>query len=177
MPEYKYEREKTFDDKDVINLLKKASSRRDRCLVSLLYLTGARISEILELKGKDIQIEEDEIRISIRPKKTGDYGPVSKSQDLILDKKGKFVACIIEHSKTKKAEESIINMTRQRAWQIIRELSGVSPHFFRYSRVVQLLDKGYSLDQVRKWIGRKTQPVEYSSATESEIKEIGKGVV
>jgi len=37
-----------------------------------------------------------------------------------------------------------------------------------------MLRDGYSLDEARKWIGRKTPPTEYSEASEDEIRRIGK---
>lgn len=57
--------------KDELNsLLRNANSPRDRCLIALLFETGARISEVLDIKIGDIQKHDEYMSLSLNGTKT-----------------------------------------------------------------------------------------------------------
>jgi len=176
MPKYEYEREEPFSPEEVARFLRKANGLRDQALLSLLYLTGCRISEALDLKGKDIKISGKEISIRIRPEKRGKHGPLKPTSRVFLERGPLFTEAIERWSRKRKAKEPLFDISRQRAWQVVKDLTGTSPHFFRQTRIMRMVRKGYSLDDARRWVGRKTLPVEYSEASEDEIRRIGRDI-
>jgi len=74
MPRYNFVRSnKRIEEWEVRQLLD-GQDYEMSCIISLLYLTGARISEILTMKPTDVVISDDEIKITVttlkRKKKT-----------------------------------------------------------------------------------------------------------
>jgi len=176
MPKYHYEREEPFSPEEVAQYLKRANGLRDQALLSLLYLTGCRISEALDLRGEDVQISEDELSIRVRPKKAEKHGPLKPSSKVFLERGSIFTKPIERWVRKRKAKEPLFDISRVRAWRIVKDLTGTSPHFFRRTRIMRMVRKGYSLDDARRWVGRKTLPVEYSEASEEEMRRIGRNI-
>lgn len=56
--------------KDVKDMVKAADIKRDKCLIFLTYESGGRISEVANLKLKDIEFDNDIVRIEFRESKT-----------------------------------------------------------------------------------------------------------
>lgn len=184
MPEYTYGPRDPMTRNEVGEMVEKADRGRDKTLIALLYLSGARISEVLELKREDIEIKTDELVISVEPQKRDKGSPLRKENNLILPIQDYFAGLVVSYLKNLDSDEPIFKsrqgsgpITRQRAHQIIKDLNGqTSAHFFRHTRANRLAKAGRSLNEVRKWLGRKTQPVEYLENPESEMREIGRDI-
>jgi integrase len=152
-----------------------------RALISFLYLTGARVSEIVGRKKTKIKIngiEEDVIPVTPLKKSQIELIKRINNQDqeeisfyihnLITLKRRKFKARDIllrdkfEHEflkhfylyfKTLPNEDSIIfQMSRKQARDIVYKYTGKSPHYFRHYRNYDLL-RYYKFDgfMLRAW--------------------------
>jgi len=138
----------------ILNTAKKVSMR-DFLLIRLLWVTGARISEILNLKTEDIVWDDNSlILITLkRKKKNIEYRRVP------VDKR------TMEYLKTfitkYNIKGRIFPITRQRAFQIIRKigkLAGITkvgekklhPHHFRHSHCVMWVRNNNTLEGLRK---------------------------
>ena len=136
---------------------------RDRILVALLWKTGRRIGEILELKVRDIDFENAEIVWNIEKKKN--LKRVRKPAQMWLLK---TLYTYISYTNLR-SEDYILEsrykpgqpITRQRAFQIIRQAAkaaGISyvgvkqphPHHFRHSFAIDLAKKAKSPADIRK---------------------------
>ena len=142
---------------------------RDQVLFVLLYLTGARLNEILDLKKAQIK-EEDKhgkkflVIYNVVTLKRGDRK--FRRIDIRIDKEQVFVSSIISwinglneesyvfYDKRFKTEN--IPIKRSRAWQIIRNKTGLFPHFLRHIRLTHLVqDYGFGGYELQKFTGWK----------------------
>ena len=150
-----------------------AMALRDGALVELLYSTGSRISEILDLKVGDLDRSEDALFVRVT-------GKGSKTRVVPV---GSFAASALDQylvrlrptlAKTRRVEEIFLNqrggrLSRQSAWQIISEAAheleireDVSPHSLRHSFATHLLDGGADIRVVQELLG-------HSSVTTTQI--------
>jgi len=150
-----------------------AMALRDRALVELLYSTGSRISEILDLKVGNLDRSEDALFVRVT-------GKGSKTRVVPV---GSFAASALDQylvrlrptlAKTRRVEEIFLNqrggrLSRQSAWQIISEAAheleireDVSPHSLRHSFATHLLDGGADIRVVQELLG-------HSSVTTTQI--------
>ena len=157
-------------------LARNGKGLRDRFLVSLLYSSGGRISEVLSLKVSDLKPTRDgeadvhfygkgnKHRIVPLPAEAWsgfqdyaeEYLPSRKPSDLIF---------YVEHKGERHA------MSRDNVERILRdcektlredempELQHLRTHLFRRSRAMHLYQKGVSLATIQEWLGYLGQRV------------------
>jgi len=168
-------------------LYNSAESLRDKVLIRMLWISGRRITEILDVKVHEIDFENDMISFHIGKKTENikdEFGnKVRVKKDLVkLKPIDKFTSNLLkyyieqynlskedylfksdyawEKNKRNKIEE-INPITRQRAFQIIREISeraGIKkvgktnphPHHFRHSYAIDMAKKMKTPADVRK---------------------------
>lgn len=124
-------------------------------LISLLWQTGARVSEILNLKVKDIDFHNKSLRISTLKRKKRPQR-IIPMQGSLLGLLGAYIA-----SEELKGEDFIIDITRQRAFQIVREAvlkaqldeDRAHPHAFRHSFAVFAVLSGVPILVIKNWLG------------------------
>lgn len=181
---YKYGPRTIMSPEEVGEMIKKADRARDECLIAVHYLTGARVSEIIELKREHITITDEELTIRFKARKKRTYGPLLKTDKLIFSRDAPFTDRISDYLLENNFNDDDYifpgrgeHLTRQRVWQIIKGLNPqTSSHFFRHTRLNKLSRKGFNLEDLRKWSGRKTSPTEYMEKSEKDIRKIGREV-
>lgn len=139
-----------------------AAERRDRALLLLLYNTGARISEALAIRGRDLQLD--------RPRQVRLYGKGRKERVCPLwpETAAALRALPMDAATTEPIFRSARgrHLTRDGAAHIIakhvqhaartrRELRGrhVTPHVLRHSCAVALLQSGVDVSVIRDFLG------------------------
>ncbi len=146
---------------------------RDRALLELLYATGARVSEIINLKVDDFQVADKFATVRL----TGKGGkqrvvPVGKfAQDAVDNYLNNTRNDLL---KVKTNKFIFLNgrggtLTRQSAWNIVTtqaKAAGIteklSPHSLRHSFATHLLDGGADIRVVQELLG-------HSSVTTTQI--------
>jgi site-specific recombinase XerD len=124
-------------------------------LINLLWQTGARISEILALKVKDIDFHNKTIRMNTLKRKNWPQR-VLPLQGALLGQLGAYIAL-----KQLQKEHYVLNITRQRAHQIIKEAvlkagfdkERAHPHAFRHSFAVFSVLSGVPILVIKNWLG------------------------
>lgn len=161
----------------------KTLSLRDRAILELLYSSGLRASEIINLKIDDINFEAGFIRV---------VGKGSKERVVPLNERAmetikRYLQELRPILLKKKVDGNLFigrggkPMTRQRLWQIIKlyakGLSGkVSPHTLRHCFASHLLDGGADLRTLQKMLGHSdisTTQI-YTRVTPERLKRIHK---
>ena len=146
---------------------------RDKALLELLYATGGRVSEIINLKVDDIQISADYTAVKLTGKggkqrvvPVGKYAQNAVSDYLINSRKNRV--------KNVSNKFLFLNgrgggLTRQSAWNIVVAqaksagiVENLSPHSLRHSFATHLLDGGADIRVVQELLG-------HSSVTTTQI--------
>lgn len=148
---------------------------RDRAIAELLYATGGRVSEIINLDVGDVsKLESDEV-VSIRLLGKGNKQrvvPVGKFAQAALDQY--LVRVRPTLTKEKRVDALFLNahgrrLSRESAWKIIQQAAkranikaDISPHALRHSFATHLLDGGADIRMVQELLG-------HSSVTTTQI--------
>jgi integrase/recombinase XerD len=172
---------------EVSDLLKKPEgnklSLRDRAMLEIIYSSGLRVSEVINIKMGDISFEAGFITI----KGKGSKERVVPINEATLSTLVKY----IEESRPeilRKRDSRFLflakggkPMTRQRLWQIIKTYSKglsiqISPHTLRHCFASHLLDGGADLRALQKMLGHtdiSTTQI-YTKVTPERLKKIHK---
>ncbi len=161
----------------------KTLSLRDRAILELLYSSGLRASEIINLKIDDINFEAGFIRVA---------GKGSKERVVPLNERAmetikRYIQELRPILLKKKVDGNLFigrggkPMTRQRLWQIIKLYAKglrakVSPHTLRHCFASHLLEAGADLRTLQKMLGHSdisTTQI-YTMVTPERLKRIHK---
>ena len=136
---------------------------RDYAILEMIYSCGLRVSELIELKLKDINAQEKVVKIvgkgfkerevPIRDEALialNEYLKYVKTNMVVVDKN---IIFLNKHGK---------KLTRQYVWQMIKDRAkkagitkDISPHTLRHSFATHLLSKGCDLKVVQKLLGHE----------------------
>ena len=142
-----------------------AQSLRDRALIELLYATGARVSEIINLTIDEIKSPLTSLRLLGKGGKerivpVGSYARDAMDAYLVRGRPA-LLANLGEH----RERRLFLNMrgkglSRQSAWEIVKTSASragvtteLSPHSFRHSFATHLLDGGADIRTVQELLG------------------------
>lgn len=172
---------------EVSDLLKKPEgnklSLRDRAMLEIIYSSGLRVSEAINIKMNDISFEAGFITI----KGKGSKERVVPINETTLS----TIVQYIEESRPEILRKRVSQflflakggkpMTRQRLWQIIKTYSKglsiqISPHTLRHCFASHLLDGGADLRALQKMLGHtdiSTTQI-YTKVTPERLKKIHK---
>jgi len=135
---------------------------RDRAILEILYGTGARVSEISNLKVSDMNLEVGFIRC---------IGKGNRERIIPLGRKAsKAISKYLDKVRPELAKENnqpivFLNkfgnkMSRQTFWKLIKKYSGcarikkdVTPHTLRHSFATHLLERGADLRAIQEMLG------------------------
>ena len=172
---------------EVSDLLKKPEGKklslRDRAMLEIIYSSGLRVSEVINIKMGDISFEAGFITIKGKGSKER-VVPINEatlstlvqyieeSRPEILRKRDSRFLFLAKGGKP---------MTRQRLWQIIKSYSKglsiqISPHTLRHCFASHLLDGGADLRALQKMLGHtdiSTTQI-YTKVTPERLKKIHK---
>ena len=143
-------------------------SRRDRCLLELLYATGARISEVCGASLADLDREAGLVRVLGKGSKERivPYGrSAAAALDVWLGPGGREAMVPARWARRGDAEALFLNhrggrLSRQAAWTVVKQRGArvgleakLSPHVLRHSCATHLLDHGADLRIVQELLG------------------------
>lgn len=175
-------KQKTKQFKDNIKYLKKEEYRklkevidnyRDKIIISFLYSSGCRVSEICKMKIEDIDFEEEYIHIPALNTKTNTTRVIRIGREILND-----IKSYLKIEKRKKgplfASKKGIGITDRRIRQIVHyyaekagiqeiyahdvdgnPLYSVTPHTLRHTHVVHALMNKIPITAVQKQVGHK----------------------
>lgn len=141
-----------------------AKGLRDKAMLELLYATGMRVSELVELSVDDINLAGASVRC------------MGKSEERILPLDGRSIKALetyLQESRphyVKDPEEKALflnprgtQLTRQGLWLIIKRYVGeadigeeVTPHTLRHSFAKHLLEGGVELRELQHLLGHSS---------------------
>ncbi|WP_353683751.1 site-specific tyrosine recombinase XerD [Thermodesulfovibrio sp. 3907-1M] len=133
---------------------------RDITMLELMYASGLRVSELVNLKLSDINFEAGFIRV----KGKGDKERVVPIAHRSIEKIKKYLVELRPKLLKKKTSDYVFlnnrgeAMTRQRFWQNLKTMGSVAgvnvtPHMIRHSFATHLLEGGADLRSLQKMLG------------------------
>jgi site-specific recombinase XerD len=147
---------KTLSQQEVRRLLESIYNEKHKFMITLLYSTGMRISELLNLRPRDVDTDRGVICIRQAKGNKDRYVGLSK---YVID-------MLPGYYKRYKPVEFVINgaselrYTSSSARQIIKRAAkdagierNVTPHMLRHSYATHLLENGVSLRHVQELLG------------------------
>jgi integrase/recombinase XerD len=158
---------------------------RDRAMLELMYATGMRISEIINVTVNDLNLSLGYIRC---------IGKGSKERIIPVGKiAGEYLSRYLEEVRSKIARKSQIDylfltrlgkgFTRVGAWKTIKKYAeklktgkNITPHTLRHSFATHLLERGADLRSVQEMLGHSdiaTTQI-YTHVTRERLKDIHK---
>jgi integrase/recombinase XerD len=153
---------------------------RDRTMLEVLYATGLRVSELIGLKIRDLDLDNGIINCLGKGSKERRV-PLGRSAVAHLQHYWKFRL----HLSGEKSTDLLFiepggrPMTRQRFWKLIKEygaaagISYITPHILRHSFATALLSNGADLRSVQLLLGHSdigTTQV-YTHITDDHLKK------
>ncbi|MCL5771252.1 MAG: site-specific tyrosine recombinase XerD [Actinobacteria bacterium] len=162
-----------LNESEVKNFLEKLPSSnklelRDKAMFELLYSSGLRVSELINLKLSDIDYEEKLIRCIGKGNKERII-PVSDTSMHFLIAYIKTARFKIQSKKSLKSNEFVFlnkngsKLTRQGFWKILKKYEkkfnlnkNIYPHLFRHSYATHMLERGADLRVVQELLGHSS---------------------
>jgi integrase/recombinase XerD len=182
IPRFKMPIPDVLSEEEMLTLLRmpgeSGKSMRDRTILELLYATGLRVSELVQLKKSDVNLEGGFLTAS---------GKRSKERVVPLNE---ISIQAIKHYIAKEKPKGIFlfpnkrgeKLTRQAVWKIIRkygnkmEKTHISPHTIRHTFATHLLEGGADLRSVQILLGHEdisTTQI-YTHVDKKRLKEVHK---
>jgi len=140
---------------------KNNKGRRDRAMLELLYATGLRVSELVSLKLKDLNLEQGYVLCRGKGGKERIVPFGHSAQETLRE-----YLRMVRPELLKKDDPSLFlstwgrALTRQGFWKILREYGiqaelgkKISPHVLRHSFATHLLEGGADLRSVQLMLG------------------------
>ena len=166
----------TISDEDIEKLRDHCSELRDIAMLDLLYSTGIRVGELVNLDIKDVNFEQRECVV---------FGKGDKERRVYFDAKAKihlkrylasrtdnnpalFVTLGAPHDRLK------ISGVEIRIRELGRSLgmSRIHPHKFRRTMATRAIDKGMPIEQVQKILGHSQidTTMQYAIVNQNNVK-------
>ena len=165
-----------ISDEGIEKLRDNCKEKRDLAIIDLLYSTGIRVGELVNLNIEDIDLEGRECIV---------YGKGDKERRVYFDAKAKvhlkeyidartdnnealFVTLDEPHNRLKISGVEI----RLRKMGRMLDLDRIHPHKFRRSMATRAIDKGMPIEQVQKILGHSQidTTMQYAMVTQSNVK-------
>ncbi len=159
---------------------------RDRLTIEILYGTGMRLSELINLQIQHVDFENSKIKIpeknNLKKEKERNISIAKPLLDLLKqyekDKQRTYGQLSHRHvlvtDEGKPAYPMLIYRTVKKYLQLITDQEKKSPHVLRHSFATHLLNKGADLHAVKEMLGHTTLSTTqvYSHNSLDQIKEI-----
>lgn len=155
-PRKEYKLPKVISKEEVLSVIDKANNLKHKCIISLLYSSGLRRSELLNLKPTDVDSKRMLIRVLGAKGKKDRHTLLSRTalEDLrMYYKEWKPKIYLFEGRKANKySAESVLRIVKVAA---IKAGIGqtVTPHVLRHSFATHLLESGVDLRKIQVLLG------------------------
>ncbi|MCU0430615.1 MAG: tyrosine-type recombinase/integrase [Cytophagaceae bacterium] len=156
--------------------------RRDKLVMELLYGTGIRLSELLQLQEKDIQLAQAQIKVLGKGNKQRIIplhpALVLLISQVIADKKEQRVSSpwLVNTEAGEQAYPMLIYRIVKEYLSKITTIEKKSPHVLRHSFATHLLNKGAELNAIKDLLGHSSLAATqvYTHNSLEQIKQIFK---
>lgn len=144
---------------DVLKIIKQTSNIKHKCILSLLYSAGLRMSELLNLQIHDI--ESERMMIKVRSAKGNKDRYTLLSEKLLIDlrkyyKEWRPKQHLFEGPEGRKYSSSSVTAILKRSAKQAGILRKVNAHMLRHSFATHLLENGTDLRYIQALLGHES---------------------
>lgn len=165
-----------ISDEEIEKLRDNCGEKRDLAIIDLLYSTGIRVGELVNLNIDDIDFEGRECVV---------YGKGDKERRVYFDAKAKIHLKEYIESRTDRNKALFVTLDapydrlkisgveiRLRKLGRRLNLTRIHPHKFRRSMATRAIDKGMPIEQVQKILGHSQidTTMQYAMVNQSNVK-------
>jgi len=159
-----------------------AKGTRDKAMLELMYATGVRVSELIDLNVGDVNLQSASIRCFSKNRER--FIPMYPYAVTILRDYMDHVRTSLVSSSENEALFVNMNgerMSRQGFWKIIKYYQNkakikkdITPHMLRHSFAAHLLENGADLKSVQKMLGHSdiSSTLFYTQLVPTSIKDV-----
>ncbi len=152
--------ERILTQEEVHLLIDSTTNKRDRTLVRLLYFAGLRVSELCDLKWRDLKARDDGGQITV-------FGKGDKTRTVLVGK-GVWRDILSLKDNAKKDDPVFVSakgghLSRSMVFHIVKNAAkraglegNVSPHWLRHSHASHSLDRGAPIHLLQKTLGHSS---------------------
>ena len=160
----------TISDEDIEKLRDHCSNIRDLAMIDLLYSTGMRVGELVNLNIDNVDMEQRECIV---------YGKGDKERKVYFDAKAKIHLLNYLNSRSDTNPDAPHERLKISGVEIrIRELGRklglerIHPHKFRRTMATRAIDKGMPIEQVQKILGHSQidTTMQYAIVNQTNVK-------
>ena len=176
IPEYIYDSqlERLLNEKTSDNI---EFELRNKLIINLLLDSGVRVSELVNIKIHDIDIEERIIRVFGKGSKERFVFFTSKTKEILIQylnkRKEKAVGeyLLINYKGERLSERSVQKIIKKIGEQIGLD---IHPHLLRHTFATDLLNKGADIRMIQELLGHENLDTTqiYTHVSNSRIKEV-----
>ena len=157
--------EKILSLEEVLLMFEGERNPRNRAILRLLYGGGLRVSELCDLKWRDLKAREEGGQVTV-------FGKGRKTRVVLLGEgvwqeigqlRGEVGKEAPVFRSRKRNRDGSYHLTRKQVYRIVRQAAkrvgiegNVSPHWLRHSHASHSLDKGAPLHLVQQTLGHST---------------------
>ena len=177
-----------FSEKEVISALdinnfqNSFEGKRDRLIIEMLYSTGIRRIELIDLKIKDIDFSSKRIKVLGKRNKERFIPMLESTISLINEymdyrnelKRIKSKDFLFLTSKGEKIYENLVYRITNKYFEYVSTKVKKSPHILRHSFATHLLNNGADLNAVKDLLGHSSLAATqvYTNRSIEEIKKV-----
>ncbi|MFY7669590.1 tyrosine-type recombinase/integrase [Tenacibaculum sp. MEBiC06402] len=166
-----------LSQEEVISIIRATKNLKHRAVITLLYSSGIRISELLALKISDINIERRQVRIENAKGRRDRYVILAENFiPLLLNYYHTYQpkVFLIENLKGQKYSASSVRKFIKKSCVKAGALKHVTPHTFRHSFATHLLEDGVSLRHIQELLGHSKPETTmiYTQVTQKSLLKI-----
>lgn len=156
---------------------------RDRAVLSLLYSSGLRVSEITKLNKQDVDFNDGTIKVNDgkgnRDRVTYTDPKTLKLLQAMIYKRtrkgreDKGPALFTTRSGSRLSTRSVQRIVKQSSEEAELQDKKVTPHILRHSFAVHLLDKGLNIKEVQQLLGHESLSTTaiYTELSDQDLKK------
>ena len=167
---------KIISDEDIEILRDNCNNKRDLAIIDLLYSTGIRVGELVNLNKEDIDFENRECIV---------MGKGNKERTVYFDAKTKLH--LMNYLQTRKDNNNALFVSLDKPYDRLN-ISGVEvrlrklgkklglekvhPHKFRRTMATRAIDKGMPIEQVQQLLGHQSvdTTLQYAMVNQNNVK-------
>lgn len=153
---------KMLSEEEIVRLVSGDLSKRDEAILRVLYSSGMRVSELINLRWRDIIVQGDKVILVIRGKgsRTRESGISASAYRSLLNVKPGSVAeddFVFKSSWDRQMDRTTINWLFSKLSKRIGKK--ISPHWMRHSHVSHALARGANPVDVQEQVGHSSLQV------------------